>query len=115
MRDINLIARFNRSLKRLKGNPGKIIFCSDYKKAYRYIERYIKKHYGKNASTGGINDIFGYFTNDEKEWFKIIPVSKSTIIPEWNEVWIDKTLNKEIIKNKILPRAKGKYKIHWVR
>ena len=49
MRDINLIARFNKSLKRLKGNPGKIIFCSDYKRAYKYIERYIKKYYGKNA------------------------------------------------------------------
>lgn len=107
------VKTLNKALKVLNGKPGRIIFCSNYKRGHNYIERYIKKYYGKNAPTVGINDTFGYFTEDQKKWFKIILVGKDTEIPEWNEVWIDRTLNKEIVKNKILPKAKGKYKIHW--
>lgn len=117
-RNVNSIALFNLALTRMddKRKPGRLIFTADYKRVNKYINRYIKKHYGKNAPIGGINDVFGYFTEDNKKWFKIMLVSKTSPaeIPEWNEVWIDKTLKKEIITERILPKAKGKYKIHWI-
>ena len=83
------IKTLNKTLKIMRGKPGRIIFCSDYKRGRNYIERYIKKYYGKNAPTVGVNDTFGYFTEDQRKWFKIILVNKDT------EMYVEADLKKQ--------------------
>ena len=100
--------------------PGRYLFTDNFTRGRKYIEKFILKNYGKHANASLSifkGNVVCWFTDDPAKWFKIIMFDKNcqVEIPEWNEVWIDKKLDKRVIKELILPKAKGQYKIHWVR
>lgn len=106
---------------------GRIVFSSNnLKRTHDYLLRRIKKEFGATKKLSRAEFCiwagkYNFFTNQREKWFYVYDVQSdrqavqpwAREIPYWTEAWIDKTLNKDLVRDKLLPRARGEYKIHW--